>query len=43
MRNVIADSKVPLSQLRTAIDQQSRAAAATALRSSAAAQPRMTF
>lgn len=43
MRNVIADSKVPLSQLRTAIDQQSRAAAATALRSTAAAQPRMTF
>jgi len=43
MRNVIADSKVPLSQLRTAIDQQSRAAAATALRSTAAAQPRMSF
>lgn len=43
MRNIIADSKVPLSQLRTAIDQQSRVAAATALRSTAAAQPRMSF
>jgi Tfp pilus assembly pilus retraction ATPase PilT len=43
MRNIISDPNVALTQLRGAIDQASRAASANALRSAAAAQPRMSL
>jgi len=43
MLNIISDPNVALTQLRGAIDQASRAASANALRSAAAAQPRMSL